>query len=132
METIRKAGALIFSDKGLLIVKPYKSGLYINPGGKFEINETPEMCLGRELEEELTLKVKSIRFFKTYEFNRAANANLPLTLELYIVTVDGTPVPSAEIETCNWLSKRDFESKSYNLAPSFYVFVPDLIRHGYL
>lgn len=132
MNRIRKAGALIFCDKRLLIVKPYRSKFYINPGGKFEKNETAAMCLRRELQEELNMQMSSFSFFKTYEITQAANTNLPLALELYNVTAAGTPEPSAEIEMFNWLSKKDFENEIYSLAPSFSLFVPDLMRHDYI
>lgn len=131
MSRIKKAGALIFHQKRLLIVKPYKSDFFINPGGKYEENETAELCLRRELQEELNLEMRSFSFFKTYEISRAANTNVPLTLELYHVTADGTPKPSAEIEIFHWLSKKEFEQKTHNLAPSFAIFVPDLISHEF-
>ena len=130
MSTIRKAGALIFRDKRLLIVKPYKSECYINPGGKFKDNETPERCLQRELQEELEMQLLSFSFFKTYEISQAANTNLPLTLELYHVTASGPPQPSSEIETFAWLSQEDFVKRTYILAPSFYLFGPDLLKHS--
>lgn len=129
---IRKAGALIFCDKRLLIVKPYRSKVYINPGGKFEKNETAAMCLRRELHEELNLQLSSFSLFRAYEVMKAANINLPLILELYHVTAFGMPEPAAEIETFNWLSKSDFENEIYPLAPSFSLFVPDLISHKYI
>lgn len=132
MGKIRKAGALIFCDRRLLIVKPYKSDFFINPGGKFVGNETAEQCLTRELQEELNIQMSSFSFFKTYEFATAANTNVPLSLELYSVTFEGTPEASAEIETFHWLSKRDFEDKTYKLAPSFSIFSPDLVIHKYI
>ena len=51
MDLIIKAGALCIDDKKLLIVKPESKPFWINPGGKYENNESTENCLRRELRE---------------------------------------------------------------------------------
>lgn len=132
MSQIHKAAALIFSDKKMLIVRPRNKPYFISPGGKYEGRETAEECLRRELREELQVEMKSFRYYKTYEIAKAAHSNLPLRLELYLVEIEGEPKPSAEIEIIAWLSRADFEAKKYNLAPSFYEWVPDLIIEGFL
>jgi len=132
MKPIMKAGALIFQNKKLLITKSFKKPFYINPGGKYEEGETPNMCLERELKEELQVGITSCKHYKTYEIQKAAHSDNPLILELYVVTINGSPIPSAEIEKIDWLTKRDFEQKKYNLAPSFYEYVPDLIKDNLL
>ena len=125
---IQKAGALIFSDKKLLIVKPLGKPFWINPGGKYEREETAEKCLERELREELQVKLVSSSHWKTYEIGKAAHSDHPLRLELYFVEIEGELHPSSEIEKIAWLSKEDFVNKIYNLAPSFSIYVPELIQ----
>jgi len=132
MSKIRKAGALIFRNKKFLIVKPCGKPYFINPGGKYEQNETAKDCLRRELREELNISVNSCRFYGRYEIDEAAHSKLPLSLELYIVSIKGDPSPSSEIERIEWMSKEDFEKGNYNLAPSFSQYVPDLIKDGLL
>jgi len=132
MKKIKKAGALIIRDKKLLIVKPRNSMFYINPGGKYEGRESPEQCLQRELTEELKLEMISFSYYKTYNFSTSANTSLPLILELYFVNTGGTPDPSNEIETYSWLGKNDFIKNNYNLAPSFSVYFPDLVKDKYI
>ena len=132
MKAIRKAGALIFNDKKLLVVKPRKKPFFINPGGKYEEGENAEQCLKRELMEELGVDLISLNPFKNYNIDKAAHSDKELLLELYTVKVRGVPKPSSEIESIEWLGRKDFEQKKFNLAPSFYKFVPELIRAGLL
>ncbi len=138
MEKIRKAGALIILEKRLLIVKPLNKPFFINPGGKYEINpltkviETAEECLGRELKEELQIKLTSCKPYNTYEIAQAAHSNNSLSLELYFVAYSGELVVSREVESLEWMSREDFENKRFNFAPSFEVYIPDLIKEGLL
>jgi|SRR3989344_1043977 len=125
---IRKAAALIIKDKKLLIVKPKDKPYYINPGGKYEQGETAEQCLKRELLEELQINFISFKYYKTYNFEKAAHADVPLVLELYFVDIVGNIAPFSEIEKVDWLSREDFETKKFNLAPSFQTYIPDLIK----
>jgi len=132
MDPIKKAGALVFSDKKLLIVREKGKSHFINPGGRYEEGETAQSCLERELQEELQVNVTSFKPYKTYNISKAATSNRPLVLELYVVEISGDIRPSSEIETAEWLSKEDFHSKKYNVAPSFYEYVPDLIKDNLL
>jgi len=132
MDKIKKAGALIFKNRKLLIVKPQGKPFYINPGGKYEEGESAIDCLRRELKEELGIEVVSCDYYKTYEIEKAAHSDFPLSLELYIVKIKGDLKPSNEIENIAWLSKEDFENKKFNLTPSFYQYVPDLINDSLL
>ena len=132
MGEIKKAGALIFKDKKFLIVRPHDRPYFINPGGKYGQGESSQDCLKRELKEELQVEVISTKHYKNYDIEKAAHSDNQLALELYIVEIDGEPKPSAEIGEIEWLSKADFKNKKFNLAPSFYKFVPDLIKDGLL
>ena len=136
MEKIRKAGALIFYAQKMLIVKPRGKPFYINPGGKYEIKEgreeTAAECLARELEEELNVQLGKYVFYNTYEVEKAAHSNIPLSLDLFLVEHSGEIIPSGEIESVEWMSRQDFLGKKYNLAPSFNIFVEDLMRDDFL
>ncbi len=132
MTPIRKAGALIISEKRLLIVKAFEKPFYINPGGKYNQDETAEHCLKRELGEELQIILTSYKHYRTYKFAKAAHAKEPLLLELYLVAYSGKIAPSSEIEHFEWMDKEDFYRKRFNVAPSFFQYVPDLIKDGLL
>src|ERR1700740_1286485 len=60
-EPIDVAGALIFRADKLLIAQRYPDvhlgGLWEFPGGKRQVNESFEVCLIRELQEELGIQV---------------------------------------------------------------------------
>lgn len=64
--TIPVAAAIIHQNGKFLIAKrtanKHMAGFWEFPGGKIENNETPENCLLRELDEELKIKVKVIRY----------------------------------------------------------------------
>jgi mutator protein MutT len=61
MPTLDVAAALVFHDGKLLITQRYADahlgGLWEFPGGKREPNESFEVCLARELREELGIEV---------------------------------------------------------------------------
>ena len=63
VELKQVAAAVIISDGKVLIARRKKGerheGLWEFPGGKIEPGETPQLCLERELFEELGLKVKA-------------------------------------------------------------------------
>ena len=128
MEKIRKAGALILKDKKCLIVRPKDNTYFLTPGGKYEKDETTDDCLRRELKEELQVEVVSFTHHKDYYFENTPRKESSLSLELYMVEIVGEASPSSEIEEIQWMSKEDFENKKFNLAPSFYTVVPDLIK----
>lgn len=132
MNKIKKAGALIFKDKKMLVVKPVGKPFFINPGGKYKSRENDEQCLRRELKEELGVNLVSCKHYKTYNIGKAAHVDKPLLLELFLVKVQGKITASGEIEKIEWLGEGDFLSKKFNLAPSFSVFVPDLIKDDIL
>ena len=128
MDAIRKAGALIISEKCLLIVRPHDKPFFISPGGKYEKEESAIDCLKRELKEELQINLISCKHYKTYNIDKAAHDDKPLILNLYLVEYSGEIAPSSEIEIVEWLSKEDFLKKKFNTSSGFNKFMPDLIN----
>ena len=53
-------------DKLLLCQRPKEKScglLWEFPGGKIELNETPEQCIARECMEELNIKLEDVKYF---------------------------------------------------------------------
>ncbi len=73
METINVTAAIIEKDGRFLIAKRKKGkhleGKWEFPGGKIEKQETPEMCLVRELEEEFGITAEIADFVAESIFN---------------------------------------------------------------
>lgn len=96
------------------------------PGGKLEIDETPEQALARELQEELSIEVKVCEFLTRvideYE-----------TQILYIDTyrcelISGTPVLNEHINMC-WSNKDELCKLDFSKADEPTL---DLIKERYL
>lgn len=84
------ASAIIIEDNRFLLtlrnISPYK-GWWDYPGGFVEPGETPEMCLRRELNEELGIELKNLSFMGFYhDIYKFHNKLLP-TLVIYYVCV---------------------------------------------
>src|SRR3989344_3404718 len=57
------AGALIFNDAGqLLLVKPHYKDYWSIPGGIIDKEESPRQACLREVEEEIGIKLESVKF----------------------------------------------------------------------
>ena len=130
-----KVGALIFdARKRLLIVKPKKNDFWLFVGGKIEPEETFEECLAREIREELGVELAATPiFYGDSPIEPAAGDRLGRTVQIaaYIVTVQGTPLPSAEIEALHWLSADDYYAKMFLLGSILdKYFIPRLIAEG--
>lgn len=70
MGTIKVVCGIIWKDGKILIAKrkPEKSlgGYWEFPGGKLEINESPETALARELKEEIGMSIKNLKYYDTH------------------------------------------------------------------
>jgi 8-oxo-dGTP diphosphatase len=133
MKRIEKAGLLAIRDgRVLLCRKSAGTALLILPGGKYEPGETAEVCLAREIAEELgAVRMDGVRFVGTYE-DRAAGAEATTTVrsDLYAAELIGEPAPSSEIRELIWFGEHDDRSQ---LSPSLRnKILPDLAARGML
>lgn len=122
---------MVFQDGKLLFLRGKGYPELWTPGGKCEGGESDLECLRRELMEELGVVIKDASFFKEYPGFSFYNPEQSLVQRVYIVSIEGKPKPSAEIESFVWLSKEDVASGKYPVITDIREkFIPDLIESG--
>lgn len=103
---ILTVAAVIEDDEGrVLLVRKRDSAIFIQPGGKREPDEAPLATLARELVEELGVELIADSSHRLGEFEDIA-VNEPgrrVRAEAFVVSVQGMPVPAAEIEELRWI-----------------------------
>ncbi len=126
---IHKIGAMIISDRKLLVVRKRGKNEFIIPGGKHEKSETSEECLKRELKEELQIDLISSEFFSRYE-GAAHFEKALLVMDLYFVKFKGDIKVDSEIKEFLWID-RNYKDNGVSLAGAleFYI-VPKLTVMG--
>lgn len=134
MDKIDKVGAIILQDKKLLVVRKKTAdnrAEYIIPGGRREKEESDSQTLSRELQEELQVSVSSQKHFGSFD-DIAIFENIPIHMEVYLVTIHGEPTPASEIKEYAWID-RNYNKKGILLGRilSRYV-VPKLIEQDIL
>ncbi|MDP3727952.1 MAG: NUDIX domain-containing protein [bacterium] len=126
---IRVVGIIVQNGKLLLLKGRYKE--LWTPGGKIDLDESDEECLKRELKEEIGVKLTEITFFKEYSGDSFYQANEIMKQRVYIVSIEGEPKASAEIQDTIWITKEEFQQQKYPLIPiTEKEIIPDLIEQG--
>jgi 8-oxo-dGTP diphosphatase len=131
MKRLTRVCAIIIDNNRIVADRAKGSRTFLIPGGLVN-NETKTDALERELYEELAVKLKSSKEFKTYHAIKALYHDSPLDMVTYIARIEGEPQPCSEIEEVVWIGKEDYKNRKYPLAPLFYKVIPDLIEEGYL
>tara|TARA_Y100000310_G_C20274607_1_gene619642 strand:- start:152 stop:532 length:381 start_codon:yes stop_codon:yes gene_type:complete len=101
---IHKIGAVILRDKKIFVGK--KKHKFIIPGGRIEAGENHEECLRRELQEEFRLNLVSHTLFGEYEAEAALDPGLKIKMVVYLVNVDGEPIPDNEITEAQYVNSQ--------------------------
>ena len=72
------------------------------PGGKIEVGETPQQALIREIQEELTVKVKVGKFIDTIEYDYP---KFHLNMKCFLCVIVDGDIILKEAEDSKWLNK---------------------------
>lgn len=106
---LQVAAALIEQNGHFLLTKrregTHLAGFWEFPGGKREAGESLEICLQRELMEELGIQVTSPLWVETHRY-----AYPEKEVELHFFScrmTQGTPIP-LDCADCRWVKPRDF------------------------
>lgn len=101
------AAACLLDDAGrLLVVRKLGSHIFMLPGGKVEIGETPLQTLRRELQEELSLITEESQLQLLGHFQALA-ANEPdhwVKADVFVGRLAEKVQAQAEIEALDWLT----------------------------
>lgn len=103
---IYKAGGIIIENKKLLLTKSKGKEVYVAPGGKLEVGETPKESLIRELKEELNIDVSEndLEAFGDFYANAAGNEEKLLRMDVFIVkNYSGEIEANREVEKITWI-----------------------------
>jgi 8-oxo-dGTP pyrophosphatase MutT (NUDIX family) len=102
-----------------------KKDIFIFPKGHLNLNETPELCAIREIEEETGLKIKLIKKLDTINYISDFDSNDKYKLTFYLAkSLDDTIKYDKKIEhhiILHWVSYKDVKAKlTFNQLKRFY------------
>ena len=123
--------AIVIQHKMLLIVR--KKETWILPGGKPEFGEDDELCLRREIKEELAgSEIKDIRFYEKF-YGETPHTRNSLECRTYFADIDGIVRDVSKNDSVSayaWMNKE--ESAVFPLSNVTRKIVESLIKKCYL
>lgn len=106
--------AVILCENSILLVKHINMNYWALPGGTIDNGESPEQCLLRELEEELSLAEIKLEY-KLGEYTSTKEGKRD-TVYVFIVKVFSLDFQRQwELEDAKWF---DLDSLPYNISPA--------------
>tara|TARA_B110000116_G_scaffold229655_1_gene211630 strand:- start:340 stop:726 length:387 start_codon:yes stop_codon:yes gene_type:complete len=97
------------------------SGFWEFPGGKLEIDETKEMCLKRELDEELEIKVIEYSFYKSYDYS---SHDIIYNMNFYLINKFSGTIKLNAHDKIKWIKYNEF--RKYDMLPGDIPIIKDL------
>ena len=82
-------------------------GLWEFPGGKIEVGETPQQALIREIQEELTVKIKVGKLIDTIEYDYPT---FHLSMDCFWAEIISGKIVLKEAESAKWLIRDELDS----------------------
>lgn len=104
---IKVAAAVVLDARGrMAVVRKQNTNVFMQPGGKLEPEEPADICLARELEEELQIDVDPERLKPLGHFTASAANEPGATVEASLFLVPGRfeAKPAAEIAELRWIT----------------------------
>jgi mutator protein MutT len=128
----RKAGGILITDKKVLVLRDTGEDTFMTPGGTVDQGETPEHTLIRELQEEISITVKSedLQLFGVFMHPMATDTTKMLEMTVYVVNKwSGDIKLQHEIEEQKWIdSKTAQETKLGSIFAE--EIIPRLVQQG--
>ncbi|MFD1956290.1 NUDIX domain-containing protein, partial [Paenibacillus thailandensis] len=115
MTTIDKIAWIHLENGKLLCARSKGKSIYYIPGGKREPGESDEQTLVREIEEELSVRIKpvTITHYGTFEAQADGKAEgVRVKISCFTGQYEGTINPASEIEELAWLGYGDIDRVS--------------------
>lgn len=110
MQFIDKVAWIYLRDGKVLSTRSHGKAVFYLPGGKREPGETDEVCLIREILEELSVNLAPDTLHRLGTFEAQAHGHPPgvlVRMACYAAEPLGEPRASAEIAEWQWLSYAD-------------------------
>ncbi len=108
VKKITVAAAIILNDAHeLLVVRKKNTQVFMQVGGKLELNELPEQAIEREIKEEIGCDIQIDQFVGRFETATANEPDHQLISYVYLAQLKQVPHIAAEIAEMKWVSLDD-------------------------